>query len=129
MVFDRCRPVVLKRFKISTLRSPKIFFYHSRSFIFKHKFPRKIKKSKKKVITFADVQSSTIQWGNLSKIRDLFGLPLKLLCRPQENRGPQFESYCCRPYISKQKSISFFKGSYPKHYWSEACVNSILRFR
>ena len=23
-------------FKISTLRSPKIFFYHSRSFIFKH---------------------------------------------------------------------------------------------
>ena len=45
-------------------------------------------KSKKSVIASADVQSSTIRWDDLSKIRDLFAVPLKLLRGPQEDRGP-----------------------------------------
>ena len=67
---------------------------------------------KKKVITFADVQfsmqnqvkskkrslrphstdvqSSAIQWGDLSEIRDLFAIPVKLLRGPQGGGGPQF---------------------------------------
>ena len=50
-------------------------------------------RSKKQVITSADVQSSTIQRDDLSEIRDLFAVPLKLLRGPQGERGPQFENH------------------------------------
>ena len=54
----------------------------------------------KKVITPADVQSSTIQCDDLSKIRDLFAVPLKLLRGPEGDRGPQFENHC---FIAKKR--------------------------
>ena len=40
----------------------------------------------------ADVQSSTIQWDDLSEICDLFAVPLKLLPGPQKDRGPQLRT-------------------------------------
>ena len=68
--------------------------------------------------------------GDLSEIRDLFAIPLKLLRVPQENRGPQFDNQTVVDrIISKRKSISFLKGPYSKHYWPETCVNSLLRLR
>ena len=80
-------------FKISTLRSPKIFSIAYGPF-FKHKFPRKIKrKVKKKVIASAVVQQAEFNEiiYQKSAIRDLFKIPLKLL------RGPQFENHCFKP--------------------------------
>ena len=98
--------------KITTLRSPKIFFYHGPLFLsmnFNTKsseeqkkghhvrrcpiFPQNQAMSKqKKVITSADVQSSTIQWNGLSEIRNLFAVFLKLLRTPQGDRDTQFEN-------------------------------------
>ena len=37
--------------------------------------------------------TSTIQWDNLSEIRKLLAVPLKLICGPQRDRGPQFENH------------------------------------
>ena len=37
--------------------------------------------------------TSTTRWGDLSKIRDLFAAPLKLLRGPQGNGGSQFENH------------------------------------
>ena len=44
------------------------------------------------VITSADVTSSAIQWDDLSEIRDLFAVPLKLLWGPLGGCGPKFEN-------------------------------------
>ena len=75
--------------KISTLRFPEIFSITRGPYLnFRAKSSKE--QEKKVVITSADVQSSTIQWDNLSEIRDLFAVPLKLLCGPQGDRGPQF---------------------------------------
>ena len=75
--------------KISTLRSPKIFFYHSRPLFLSINFLAKSSEEQKERSSHpAAVQSSTIQWGDLSKIRDLFAVPLKLLRGPQGNCGP-----------------------------------------
>ena len=45
-----------------------------------------------KLVTFTKF-TSTIQWDDLSEIRDHFAVPLKLLRGPQGDRGPQFENY------------------------------------
>ena len=65
--------------------------------------------------------------GDLSEIRGLFVVTLKLLLGPQGNRG--LRTSVVDLIVRKRKSISFFKGPYSKHYWPEACDNSILRFR
>ena len=38
-------------------------------------------------------KSSTIQWDDLSEIRDLFEVPLKLLRGYEEDRGLRFENH------------------------------------
>ena len=68
--------------------------------------------------------------GDLSEMRDLFAIPLKLLRVPQENRGPQFDNQTIVDLIiSERKSTSFLKGPYSRHYWPKTCVNSLRRFR
>ena len=45
-----------------------------------------------KQVTFTNF-TSTIKRDDLSEIRDLFAIPLKLLRAPQGDRGPQFENH------------------------------------
>ena len=50
---------------------------------------------------------------DLSEIRYLFTIPLKLLRVPQENRGPQFDDQTVVNLIfSERKSISVSKDQY-----------------
>ena len=57
-----------------------------------------MKSKKKKVITSADVHLGTIQWDDLSEIRNFFVVPLKLLRGPQVDPGPQFENHWYTKY-------------------------------
>ena len=105
--------------KVRLYGPQRVFFYHSRSFLSINFLAKSCKeqkkvitsanvqfiaqnqvKSKKKIITPADVQSSTIQWDDVSKIRDLFAVPLRLLRGPEGDRGLQFENHC---FIAKKR--------------------------
>ena len=91
--YRAAKAVVLKFFLIFRLCGSQRFFFiiHGPLFLsinFHAKSSKEQKKSRPQMY-----QSSTIQWDNLSQIRDLLAVPLKLLYGPQGKCGPQFENH------------------------------------
>ena len=80
-----------------------------------------------KQVTFTKF-TSTIQRDDLSKIRDLFATPLKLLRVPQGYRDPQFENHFSKIFSSHiycipKKKIDCILGSSPNF-----CFVNLQRF-
>ena len=57
-----------------------------------------------KQVTFSKF-TITNQCDDLSEIRDLFAVPLKLLRGPQGDRGPQFENHCSNCFAAYCTSL------------------------
>ena len=53
------------------------------------------------------VQSSMIQWDDLSEIHDFFAVPLTLLRRLPGDHGFQFENHCFETKLSSFVSLRF----------------------
>ena len=79
-------------FKTSTLRSLKIFSITHGPIFFSINFHAKSSEEQKKVITFADVQSSAIQMDDYQKLAIFLPSP-ETASRTPMGRGPHFENH------------------------------------